>query len=194
MALWHHNWYTRGWYLSMCSDVMVEVEQVQWREKRVRCMRLRRQVIPTVIHWEVVIVISWQGNITRTGGARFRDACCARFISLDGECGGHPVGVGIGGRAWETMLSSSNCVISKTDYMMTKGLRLGGWCSGQLCTWVSWVPAGHGTCPMVQIPSSTLSTRIFQWVVHTRKLACMSPTLPDLFISPQYRLGDTHIV
>jgi hypothetical protein len=48
--------------------------------------------------------------------------------------------------------------------MMTKGLSLDGVVVNRaiwIGAWVSQVPAGHGTCPVVQILTSPLSTGIF---------------------------------
>ena len=68
------------------------------------------------------------------------------------ECFGVRVGSGSDGEG------------ARTNCMMTKGLSLDGVVVNRaiwIGAWVSQVPAGHGTCPMVQILTSPLSAGIF---------------------------------
>jgi hypothetical protein len=65
----------------------------------------------------------------------------------------------------EQFFCRSNCMISRTDCMMTK---VTAWvdgivvnCAIRIGAWVSQVPVGHGTCPVVQILSNPLFTGIF---------------------------------
>ena len=54
--------------------------------------------------------------------------------------------------------------LARTNCMMPKGLSLDGVVVNRaiwIGAWVSQVPAGHGTCPVVQILTSPLSTGIF---------------------------------